>query len=85
MTFSPANDGKTKDQLIADILSYLTLREICDIPWFWWWFELSWNVMYLALCPQWTYLSVLIGYIADGSGNEYLIWKQHVTRFITNL
>jgi len=32
MTFSPANDGKTKDQLIADILSYLTLREICDIP-----------------------------------------------------
>jgi hypothetical protein len=32
MTFSPANDGKTKDQLIPDILSYLTLREICDIP-----------------------------------------------------
>ena len=29
--------------------------------------------IYLVLCPQWTYLSVLIGYIADGSGNEYLI------------
>jgi hypothetical protein len=28
---------------------------------------------YLALCPQSTYLSVLIGHIADRSGNEYLM------------
>jgi hypothetical protein len=28
---------------------------------------------YLALCPQWTYLSVFNGYSVDGLGNEYFI------------
>ena len=30
-------------------LEYSSLREICDIPWFWWWFELSRNCIYLAI------------------------------------
>jgi hypothetical protein len=35
--------------------------------------EVALGYIYLALCPQWAYLSVFIGYIADESGSEYLI------------
>jgi hypothetical protein len=31
------------------------------------------GLTYLSLCPQWTYLIVFTGYIADEPGNEYLV------------
>jgi hypothetical protein len=34
--------------------------------------EVALGYIYLALCPQSTYLTVFTGYIADESGNEYL-------------
>ena len=64
---------------------YLNIRKSCDIIPIRTKFGATQMLCFLALCPQWTYLSVFIGYIADEAGSEYLIWKHHVTRFIANL